>query len=148
LAGGYVAGTKAAMNVLVNRARSFVFSTAPPPALTATAAFVLREILAGPIGDEARARVWRNARHFCAGASPSEPASAIVPVMIGQEMMALKVAAALRQRGFFVPAVRYPTVPRGRARLRVTLSATHTHEQVEGLIGALRAARSHEQLSL
>jgi 8-amino-7-oxononanoate synthase len=145
LAGGYVAGSKAAMHLLINRARSFIYSTAPPPALAATASFVLREMLPGRFGDEARARLWSNARQFCGGTGLGEPSSAIVPVIIGAESRALGMAAALRGRGFLLPAVRFPTVPRGQARLRVTLSASHAPEQIDGLIDALRAARSHEE---
>jgi 8-amino-7-oxononanoate synthase len=133
------------MHLLINRARSFIYSTAPPPALAATASFVLREMLPGKFGDEAREQLWRNVRRFCGGMGLGEPSSAIVPVIVGAESRALGVAAALRGLGFLLPAVRFPTVPRGQARLRITLSARHMPEQIDGLIDALRAARSHEE---
>jgi 7-keto-8-aminopelargonate synthetase-like enzyme len=65
--------------------------------------------------------------------------SAILPLIIGHEAKALATAAHLRDQGIFVPAVRYPTVPRGTARLRITLTATHTAEEVDCLIEALRS---------
>ena len=65
--------------------------------------------------------------------------SAIIPIMVGDEKKAVKIAAALRERGFFVPAIRYPTVARGKARLRVTLTAAHTAKDVSQLTSVLKS---------
>jgi 7-keto-8-aminopelargonate synthetase-like enzyme len=64
--------------------------------------------------------------------------SAIVPIMVGDEKKAVEVAAALRERGIFVPAIRYPTVARGKARLRVTLTTTHMTEEIHLLVATLK----------
>jgi 7-keto-8-aminopelargonate synthetase-like enzyme len=68
--------------------------------------------------------------------------SAIIPVLIGDETKAVAASAALREQGIFVPAIRYPTVARGKARLRVTLTATHTAEDIALLVAALRSVRN------
>ncbi len=131
-AGGYIAGSRVLVDFLVNRARSFIFSTAPPPAQAAAAAAAVRWLQTG----EGRARVERLASHrallagLCRGLVPEELPSAIVPVMVGEEGAALEVAAKALQAGYYLPAVRYPTVPKGKARLRLTLTATQAEEQV------------------
>ncbi len=131
VAGGYVAGSRALVNFLVNRARSFVFSTAPVPAVAAAAATALRLLESGSL-EAARDRLWASARTFEAGAM-----SAIVPIIIGDEREAVAVSERLRQAGFWVPAVRYPTVARGAARLRMTVSAAHTAADVAAVRAAL-----------
>ena len=142
LAGGYVAASRAAIDLIINRARSFIYSTAPPPALAATATFVLREIFEGPLGGVLRDRLWTNVRQLggaLPGREPSnEPASAILPLILGSEEAALHAAGALQEAGFLVPAIRPPTVPRGQSRLRLTLSAAHTSNQIDSLISALQ----------
>jgi 8-amino-7-oxononanoate synthase len=129
--GGFVAGPRPFVDLLVNRARPFIFTTAPSPADAAAglaALVVLRS-------DEGRALVERlraNVDLFAAG-HPSP----IVPVVLGDEASALAASAALRERGMLVPAIRPPTVPAGTARLRVSLSATHTTPQIRALVEAL-----------
>ena len=70
---------------------------------------------------------------------PSTGKSAIIPILLGEETKAVEVAAALRERGIFIPAIRYPTVARGQARLRLTLSAAHTPADMSELLGALKS---------
>jgi 7-keto-8-aminopelargonate synthetase-like enzyme len=70
--------------------------------------------------------------------------SAIIPVLIGDESAAVATSAALRERDIFVPAIRYPTVARGQARLRVTLTATHTPDDIAQLVAALDSVRNHK----
>jgi 7-keto-8-aminopelargonate synthetase-like enzyme len=70
--------------------------------------------------------------------------SAILPVIVGDETRAVAVSAALRDQGIFVPAIRYPTVARGKARLRVTVTATHTAEDISLLVAELRSIRNHK----
>jgi len=146
LAGGYVAGSRSAIDLIINRARSLIYSTAPPPALAATAVYVIREIFASALGAALREAMWRNAAHLHArlspGASPAPVASPIFPVHCGEEAAALRAAEALRDAGIFAPAIRPPTVPPGQSRVRLSVSAAHTPAQIDlvaDAIGSLRA---------
>jgi len=132
VAGGYVVASRPWADLMVNRARSFIYSTAPPPAL-ATAAMVALEISCSSEGDALRARL---SGHLDALGMAGHP-SAIVPVVLGGNQTALDASAALADEGLLVPAIRYPTVPRGTARLRVSLSAAHQAEAVARLGRAL-----------
>ncbi len=140
-AGGFIAGQRELIDWLVNRARSFIYSTAPVPAQVA-AARVGVELAAGPEGEARRAQLWERVRELRAGLAalgwplPAEE-SPILPLIVGEETAALALAAQLREAGFFLPAIRYPTVPRGRARLRVSVTAAHTAEDVTRLLEAL-----------
>lgn len=131
LSGGYVCASRALIDLIVNRARSFIYSTAPSPALAATIGDAL-DLVCGMRGDELRAILAAHREHFLPGAP-----SAIVPVILGENEAALDASTALQTRGFLVPAIRYPTVPRGSARLRVTLSAAHRTEDIDALKMAL-----------
>jgi 8-amino-7-oxononanoate synthase len=135
-AGGYICGSRALVDYLINRARSFVFSTAPVPSASAAASAAL-DIVQSLRGAELRKIVWQRIEQLCSTKTNLSTRGAIVPVMIGDEARAIEVAQQLRKRGIFVPAVRYPTVARGQARLRVTLSAAHSSEDVATLISAL-----------
>jgi len=139
LCGGYIAASRAVADLLVNRARSLIYTTAPPPALARAAVRAL-EWARGAHGDEARARLWRNIRSLARGLGIGEEsaASAILPVILGDEAAAMKASAQLLEQGFLVPAIRYPTVARGSARLRITLSALHEENEVEALCDAVR----------
>lgn len=140
--GGFIAGSGPLIDLLVNRARSFIFSTAPPPALAAAASAAL-EIIQSEQGDRLRAALFSNvdalSRRLPARFA-RQTASAILPLVVGHEQSALELAGRLRASGFLVPAIRYPTVARGAARLRITLSAGHTPDQVRGLAEALQKA--------
>jgi 8-amino-7-oxononanoate synthase len=131
--GGYIAGSRALIDLLVNRARSFIFSTAPPAATAATASAAL-DLCAGPEGDQRRAKL----RELAALLDPT-PQAAIHPVIIGREEDTLHAAEQMARLGFHVPAIRPPTVPAGTSRLRVSLSAAHDPEVVRTLSAALRA---------
>jgi 8-amino-7-oxononanoate synthase len=135
--GGYIAGSRALIDFLINRARSFIFSTAAP-ASTAAAASAALDISDGPEGDKRRTKLRELAVLF----DPS-PAAAIHPVILGEEQTALAASEQLAQLGFHVPAIRPPTVPKGTSRLRVSLSAAHDAEVVRTLAAALRAV-AHE----
>lgn len=134
LSGGYLAASRQVIDWLVNRARSFIYSTAPPPAIAHAAAVCVAEILSGEEGGRRRANLWQNLALL---KSDPPPASAIVPWIIGDEPKAMSISAALREAGFLIPAIRYPTVARGSARLRVTCTAAHEQEQVDRLRQAL-----------
>jgi 7-keto-8-aminopelargonate synthetase-like enzyme len=132
--GGFVAGPRRYVDVLVNRARPFIFTTAPTPADVAAASAALG-VLRSHEGEALVARLRAHVDRL----RPGHP-SPIVPVVLGDEAAALAAAAALLQRGLLVPAIRPPTVPPGTSRLRVTLSAAHTDAQVDALIAALADA--------
>jgi 8-amino-7-oxononanoate synthase len=142
-AGGYICGSRRLVDFLVNRARSFIFSTAPVPAAAAAAAAGLR-FIQSQAGKDRRKELFERINELTSHPALPTPQfkSAIIPLRIGDEAGAVAATAALRQRGIFVPAIRYPTVARGRARLRVTVSAAHTQADVSELAGAL------EQLKL
>lgn len=136
-AGGYVCGCSELIQFLINDARSFLFSTAPPPSVAASAREGLR-LIQSEEGDALRTHLWSLIRHLAQRLTlEGEPRSAIIPILLGEERTALDVSARLKERGFLIPAIRYPTVPRGQARLRITLSAAHSVEQVEALAEAL-----------
>ncbi len=136
VAGGYLAGSRAMVDVLINKARSFIYSTAPPPIL-AVAAKVALEMAAGEEGDARRESLRELMTSLAAELGQQESPAAIFPYQIGDEAAALSQATALRERGFYVPAIRYPTVARGQARLRLTLTAEHTGEQIRALTQAI-----------
>lgn len=136
-AGGYVAGSGALCEWLRNRARGFVFDTAPPPATVGAALAALAIARAEP---ERRARTTRLARRLAKGLRASEPAAAVVPLILGAAHQALRAAAALEAAGFLVMAIRPPTVPEGTARLRFALTAACTEADVDGVVAALADA--------
>lgn len=132
--GGFIAGSEALINQLVNSARSFIFSTAPGPAAVAAARAGI-EVIASEEGSRLRSRLVNNLNSVGRSAAKS----AIIPMILGEEERALAAAEKLKEAGFLIPAIRYPTVARGKARLRVTLSAAHTQEQIDRLLTALGA---------
>jgi len=145
LAGGYVAASRSAVDLIVNRARSLIYSTAPPPALAAAATTVIRDIFPSPLGTDLRRQLRTNLLHLtpllpARHAPATPPASPILPLILGSEEAALRAAANLFQAGFLIPAIRPPTVPIGQARLRLTVSAAHSPDHLNALAAALAAA--------
>ncbi|MCK4176534.1 adenosylmethionine--8-amino-7-oxononanoate transaminase [Aciditerrimonas ferrireducens] len=143
--GGFVAGSRPLVDLVRNLGRSWIFTTALSPA-DAAAALAALEVLGSAEGQARRAALAERTGQLVAGLRAlglELPAavgrSPIVPVVLGEERAALAVAEDLEARGFLVPAIRPPTVPPGTSRLRVTLSAEHRPEEVEGLLGALAA---------
>lgn len=138
LSGGYLAASHDVISLLINKARSFIYSTAPPPAI----AFAARESLRLIQSDNGEQRRQKLRENIALWSKPGVPpgGSAIFPVIIGDESRAMGLSRQLHDGGFLVPAIRYPTVARGSARLRVTLSATHEAVQVEALAMHLRRA--------
>jgi 8-amino-7-oxononanoate synthase len=146
--GGYICGQRPLIDYLINRARPFVFSTAPVPAAAAAATAGVRFVESAS-GEERRNKLWSNVEAFhragklegkSGGTERRYKHSAIIPIMIGEESRAMKIATALREQGIFIPAIRFPTVAHGQARLRVTLSATHQAEDIARLLVALQSA--------
>jgi 8-amino-7-oxononanoate synthase len=131
--GGFVAGPRVMTEMLVNRARTFIFTTALAPADAAAAKAAL-QVLRSAEGTELVRRLEGYAGRF---RRPGKALSPIVPIVVGTERAALNASAALLDVGLLVPAIRPPTVPPGRCRLRVTLSAAHTDEEVRLLAEAL-----------
>ena len=130
LSGGYLAASRDWIDLLTNRARSFIYSTAPPPAL-AHAALASLALIRSETGRGLRANLQKNIARIATSAAP------IIPIVLGSNDAALAASAALEQAGFLVPAIRYPTVPRGTARLRISLSAAHSAEAVARLAAEL-----------
>jgi 8-amino-7-oxononanoate synthase len=137
--GAYVAGEARLRELLLSRARTFVFTTALPPAACGAALAALEVIRNEPAR---RDRLHGLMAHLkggllARGFDVSRVVSPIFPVVLGSEARALAAAAGLRERGFYVRAIRPPTVPRGTSRLRVTLTAGHDEAQVDAFLGAL-----------
>ncbi len=146
VSGGFICGSQTLIQLLVNTARSFIYSTALPSACAAAGSAAL-EILGTREGDLLRSRLWNNVFLLAKGLATKlrqgfEPASAIFPVVTGEVQQTVRLAESLLESGFLVPAIRYPTVARGSARIRIALSASHTPEQIEALSGAIMAWRS------
>jgi 8-amino-7-oxononanoate synthase len=129
--GGFVAGPRAAVDLLVNGARPYIFSTALSPA-DAAAALAALEVVCSVEGEGLRRRLVDLIRRL----SPGHP-SPILPVVLGSEDAAMSASRALLERGIWVPAIRPPSVPPGTSRLRVTLSAVHRDDEIERLAVAL-----------
>lgn len=128
VAGGYLLATRPWIDLMVNRSRAFIYSTAPPPAL-AWAALAALEVSISREGDALRDRLRGHLGVLGFSGHPS----AIVPIVLGTSQAAMDASAALAEHGYLVPAIRYPTVSRGTARLRVSLSASHESESVARL---------------
>ncbi len=131
--GGFVAGPGPLVDLLINLARPFIFTTAPAPAAAAAALAALR-VLRSEEGGALRARLAALTDRV----RPGHP-SPIIPVVLGEESAAAAASQALLARGLLVPAIRPPTVPPGTSRLRVALSAAHSDEQVSRLLQGLAA---------
>lgn len=135
--GGYICGSRSLIDLLINSARSFIFSTAPTPA-TAAAAEAALNFLLSPQGDQRLQTLWANLHVFAVMLGRTTAfESAIVPIILGEEQTALNASKELHRRGFMVPAIRYPTVAKKQARLRITLSALHAHNDIALLCEAL-----------
>ncbi len=141
--GGYVAGSKDLIDFLVNHCRSYIFSTACPAAVAATTAVGVG--LVARLG-ESRAHLQALSKDLRAQLNAdrwrtNEANSPIIPIFIGSEMDALRLSSALWELGFHVPAIRPPTVPEATSRLRISLTAEHTREDIDRLLNALAGCR-------
>src|SRR5437773_4505553 len=144
--GGYICGSRSLIEWLINRARSFIYSTAPPPAIVA-AALAAVNFLGSREGEERRPLLWERIgliKDLLPRNELNEKASvvnsAIFPWIVGDEQAAIDLAASLQSEGFLVPAIRYPTVAKGSARLRITVTASHGENQIRSLCGAIKRA--------
>lgn len=137
--GGFVCGRQSLIDWLANRARTYVFSTAQPAATSAAAIAALDIVRDEPhrrerlLASAAELRVRLREQGWDTGKSESQ----IVPLMVGEPERAVRLAGLLREAGFFVPAIRPPTVPEGESLLRLSLCDHHAPEMVDALVGQL-----------
>jgi 8-amino-7-oxononanoate synthase len=137
--GGFFCGSRKLIDLIINRARSFIFSTAPAPGTDAAASAAVDFVLSEK-GKERRQALWARVEQLreTMVRERSEVPSAIVPIMIGGESQAVDLAKKLLDLGIYIPAIRYPSVPRKNARLRLTVTAKHSSEDILQLTQALR----------
>lgn len=133
--GGFMCASEAVIEMLRNRARSFVYSTGLPPAMAAAAIAALDLIEREP---EYISLPLAKAKAFARNVGLPEPQSPIVPLILGQAETALAASQLLEEHGFLVTAIRPPTVPAGTARLRLTFTAQHPDAEVERLAQLVR----------
>jgi 8-amino-7-oxononanoate synthase len=137
--GAYVATSRAVADLLINRARPFIYSTSLPAALCAAAEAAV-DLVETDVA--LRERLWRNIRRFAKGLRrlglPAEPRSAIFPVILGEPERAIDAARRCREQGLLVKAIRPPTVPEYTSRLRFCLSAAHTEGHIDLALEVLR----------
>jgi len=136
--GGYVAGTKSLIEFLYHRARPFLFSTSHPPSVTATCIAALDVLESEP---EWMERLWANTRLFKAGLlalgfDTGSSESPITPVIVGDGALAMRLSDRLFAEGVFAQGIAFPTVARGRARVRTIVTATHTPEELQFALDA------------
>ena len=148
--GGYIAGSRTLIELLINKARGFIFTTGLPPATLAAANAALNVMRATP---ELRQRLFSHAEHLKTALIdlgytllPSE--TQILPVVLGSPQRATSVAEALLTEGVFAPAIRPPAVPPDTSRLRLTVMATHTEAEIQQAIAAFKTVFSKSPLSI
>ena len=142
--GGYICGSRNLIEWLINRARSFIYSTAPAPGIAA-AALAAVNFLSSAEGEERRLLLLKKINLLrellpmnAMNTKGSNAGSAIFPWIVGDEQAALDLASALQNEGFLVPAIRSPTVAKGSARLRITVTASHEEDQIRSLCDAIK----------
>jgi glycine C-acetyltransferase len=136
--GGYVAGSRALIEFLYHRARPFLFSTSHPPAVTAACIAAIDVLLEEP---ELIERLWQNTAFFKSGLeqlgfNTGASESPITPVIAGDGALAMKLSDRLFEEGVFAQGIAFPTVPRGKARVRTIVTATHTREDLQFALDA------------
>ncbi len=136
--GGFIAGNATVIDYIKHRARTLVFSAAPPPASAAAALATIEVMEREP---ERRERLWENTRFFSEGLrslglDTGESRTPVVPVVVGEDLIALRMVHRLQEEGVFVNCVLSPATPPGRALIRTSLMATHTREQLARVLDA------------
>jgi 8-amino-7-oxononanoate synthase len=137
-AGGFICGSRTLIDYLMNRARTFIFSTAPVPAAAAAATAAI-SFVASDKGQSRCATLWQRVGEMASLLKLAPHRSPILPLVLGEETRALEAGQHLQEQGIFIPAIRYPTVARGKARLRITVTAGHTPEDIGVAAEALKA---------
>lgn len=138
--GGFVTGENRLIDFLRQRARSFIYTTALPPAVCAASFAALRIIAGRP---QLREQLWQNTEYLKSGLHKlgfdlMNSETPIIPILLGDEDKVMQAAAYLYDNGILIPGIRPPTVPKGKCRLRISLMATHTKEQLDQLLDVLR----------
>ncbi|HEU5248598.1 MAG TPA: pyridoxal phosphate-dependent aminotransferase family protein [Thermoanaerobaculia bacterium] len=146
--GGFIAGDETVIDYIKHRARTMIFSAAPPPASVAAALATVEIMEREP---ERRARLWENARFFSEGLrslglDTAGSQTPVVPIVVGEDHVALGMVQRLHEEGVFVNCVLSPATPPGRALIRTSLMATHTREQLTRALEAI--AKVAKELSL
>ena len=136
--GGFICGSLSLKKLLIHRARSLLYSTGLPSVVCRAAAAAVGVLQNDPAPRE---RLWKNIR-LLADLLKQPVQTPIMPIIIGDERRCLEQAEKLFQAGIMVPAVRYPTVARGKARLRISLTAAQTEEDIARLADALKISTS------
>jgi len=138
--GGFITGTKEFIAYLINTSRSFIYSTASPPAMAAAAQAAIQIIQQEP---ERRARLWQNREHMYQGLRTmgyhmTKTQSPILPIIVHDPELAVEMSHGLQKHGISIPAIRPPTVPKGTSRLRVTVTSEHSIEQIDTALEAIQ----------
>jgi 8-amino-7-oxononanoate synthase len=138
--GAYAAGSNDLINMLINNARSYIYSTALPPSVCAASLAAIAVVEQDP---ERRDRLWKNRSRFVnglksIGISTGNSETPIIPIVIGDSGRALKAAERLFECGIYASAIRPPTVPVNAARIRTTVTAAHTEDDIDSALGIFR----------
>ncbi len=138
--GAYAAGSNNLINMLINNARSYIYSTALPPSVCAASLAAIAVVEQDP---ERRDRLWKNRSRFVKGLksigiSTGNSETPIIPIVIGDSGRALKAAERLFECGIYASAIRPPTVPVNAARIRTTVTAAHTEDDIDSALGIFR----------
>jgi 8-amino-7-oxononanoate synthase len=140
VSGAFVAGTQEVIETVLQRARSYIYTTAAPAMLAAAVEASLELIRTEEWRRERLRELVASLKHALPGVGLKPSDTPIQPLVLGANAAAVHAAASLRERGILVPAIRPPTVPEGTARLRISLSAAHDEQDVSRLAAALREA--------
>ncbi|HEX9147111.1 MAG TPA: 8-amino-7-oxononanoate synthase [Candidatus Binatia bacterium] len=146
--GAYVAGSAAFRELLINRCRSFIYTTALPPAVMAMGIAALGIVQREP---ERRRTLWENCAKLrtgltALGYSIAGSQSQIMPLMVGDADECMRLSERLLERGIFAQGIRPPTVPPGTSRLRITVMSTHTGERLERALGAFEEVAQEQKI--
>lgn len=133
--GGYIAASQDLIDLIINKARSFIYSTAPSAA-QAHCALASLQLITSEEGALLRAKLWRNIRYLGEKLNV-DATSAIIPWHVGSAEEALKLSNELMDSGAYAPAIRFPTVPKNTARLRITLTADHSEKEINTMVDLL-----------
>jgi len=136
-AGAVTISSRTWIKLILNRARSFIYSTAPMPSQAAGALAGLK-LIRGSAGEERRISLHRNIAHLCNELKIPKPLGAIIPLIIGDELDALRISEKLHNAEILAPAIRYPTVSKGSARIRITISANHSEKDIAFLAETIK----------
>lgn len=138
--GGFMTGTQDFIAFLINTSRSFIYSTAPPPAMAAAAQAAIHLIQQEP---ERHARLWQNREHMhqglkAMGCHMTKTQSPILPIIVNDPKLAVEMSLGLQKKGIYIPGIRPPTVPKGTSRLRITVSAEHSIKQIDAALAGIQ----------